>query len=416
MVRSDFDGQVRQHLHAIHSVGGLEGVQTAMQVVHKIVIGKSRADVRRWPAYMVTILKKVHEELKAGPRQSRMEFAGNHTSSNTESSTSARFGHIGTETIATSRPSSTLEAIHRCTQTGGDFLAVAGSTASVLHTTARHALEEFERSPPSGGDAFGDANTRGPLVHRPSQETHTAQIPGTGRSSPALHIQTTALPMPAVQLAASVSFAAAQLTDWQQQRVVNHEVAGQASLHVSQDARSPSFDFSHGRIPRKPPPGNKLGNWMMVDFDSTNYPANWKSSGGWRSPRISWWEDHVATSVLPTRQSPKERSPVLCDRSPIQACSGVGVQAASSIGRELGLDSGDFRAALSSCAPAFHPGGWHCVWQGPCEIGAADADRRALQALWKQSGCGTELFGHLKLLSAPASAARPFYWYADGHR
>merc|ERR1712050_199248 len=55
--RLDFDGRVRQYLHAIRNVSGRQGVREAMQEVHSAVAGKTRATVHRWPAYLIRILK-----------------------------------------------------------------------------------------------------------------------------------------------------------------------------------------------------------------------------------------------------------------------------------------------------------------------------------------------------------------------
>jgi len=55
--RFDFDGSVRQHLHAIRSVGGLAKVQEAMYLTHGATRDKKRHTVQKWPAYLLKLLK-----------------------------------------------------------------------------------------------------------------------------------------------------------------------------------------------------------------------------------------------------------------------------------------------------------------------------------------------------------------------
>lgn len=62
--RTDFDGLVRQTLHAIRTVGGYEGVTEATQMLRHAAAGKKRADVQRWPAYISALLKRHLQELK----------------------------------------------------------------------------------------------------------------------------------------------------------------------------------------------------------------------------------------------------------------------------------------------------------------------------------------------------------------
>lgn len=71
--RSDFDGQVRQYLHAICSVAGLEGVRAAMELLCEAVSGKTRADVKTWPAYFVALFKRYFKKISSEARQSRVE-------------------------------------------------------------------------------------------------------------------------------------------------------------------------------------------------------------------------------------------------------------------------------------------------------------------------------------------------------
>lgn len=61
----DFDGQVRQYLHAIRNKGGQQCVLEATQVIRIAMVGKTRTSVDRWPAYLVALLKRFLAELKA---------------------------------------------------------------------------------------------------------------------------------------------------------------------------------------------------------------------------------------------------------------------------------------------------------------------------------------------------------------
>mmetsp|Transcript_12815 Transcript_12815/g.36827 ORF Transcript_12815/g.36827 Transcript_12815/m.36827 type:complete len:680 (+) Transcript_12815:162-2201(+) len=56
--RADFDGQVKQYLHAIRTRGGSGRVFEAIQAIHTAMNGKTRSSVRRWPAYLVALLKR----------------------------------------------------------------------------------------------------------------------------------------------------------------------------------------------------------------------------------------------------------------------------------------------------------------------------------------------------------------------
>jgi hypothetical protein len=62
--RTDFDGLVRQYLHAIRTADGREGVTEAIQMLRDAAADKKRADVKRWPAYISALLKRHLQELK----------------------------------------------------------------------------------------------------------------------------------------------------------------------------------------------------------------------------------------------------------------------------------------------------------------------------------------------------------------
>lgn len=64
LTRADFDYLVRQHLHAIRSIGGMDAVRRAMQVIQQKTEKKARGDISNWPAYIVVVLKGVFSEEK----------------------------------------------------------------------------------------------------------------------------------------------------------------------------------------------------------------------------------------------------------------------------------------------------------------------------------------------------------------
>jgi hypothetical protein len=64
--RMDFDGHVRQHLHAIRSLGGRARVREAMHLINEAVGSRTRADINNWPAYLLRLLKQFRKQLKDG--------------------------------------------------------------------------------------------------------------------------------------------------------------------------------------------------------------------------------------------------------------------------------------------------------------------------------------------------------------
>lgn len=56
--RNDFDGQVRQCLHAIHGIGGHQGVHDALQIIQLQTTKKERASVGKWSAYIHKLLRR----------------------------------------------------------------------------------------------------------------------------------------------------------------------------------------------------------------------------------------------------------------------------------------------------------------------------------------------------------------------
>eukprot|EP00746_Dinoflagellata_sp_MGD_P163352 gnl/MRDRNA2_/MRDRNA2_91330_c0_seq1.p1 gnl/MRDRNA2_/MRDRNA2_91330_c0~~gnl/MRDRNA2_/MRDRNA2_91330_c0_seq1.p1 ORF type:complete len:519 (+),score=130.93 gnl/MRDRNA2_/MRDRNA2_91330_c0_seq1:85-1641(+) len=71
LLKSDFDGRVFQYLHAIHGVGGQEKVRKALETIHKSTLQKQRASVKKWPAYIATLLKSFFDNLGAEKKEER---------------------------------------------------------------------------------------------------------------------------------------------------------------------------------------------------------------------------------------------------------------------------------------------------------------------------------------------------------
>lgn len=71
--RSDFDGRVRQYLHAIHTKGGRDRVRDAVETINVAVMGKTRATIQKWPAYLVALLKRFHQDVCGGAEHGSKE-------------------------------------------------------------------------------------------------------------------------------------------------------------------------------------------------------------------------------------------------------------------------------------------------------------------------------------------------------
>ncbi|CAE7227037.1 unnamed protein product, partial [Symbiodinium pilosum] len=78
-----FDARVRQHLHALHGSGGRSRLKAALQMVHQSTMNKSRQDVKNWPAYLVTLLKKFDAKLDADSIQAKPAPSSASTASTT---------------------------------------------------------------------------------------------------------------------------------------------------------------------------------------------------------------------------------------------------------------------------------------------------------------------------------------------
>jgi len=64
--RFDFDGSVRQHLHALRSIGGRAKVREAMLLIHSATRDKERTTIQKWPAYLLKLLKRFLRSPEAG--------------------------------------------------------------------------------------------------------------------------------------------------------------------------------------------------------------------------------------------------------------------------------------------------------------------------------------------------------------
>lgn len=67
LVLADFDGLVRQFLHAIYSAGGMESLEDALESLHLSTERTPRKAVRNWSAYINTHLKKFFRGLTRAP-------------------------------------------------------------------------------------------------------------------------------------------------------------------------------------------------------------------------------------------------------------------------------------------------------------------------------------------------------------
>jgi len=92
-----FDARVRQHLHALHGSGGRARLKAALQMVHQCTMNKTRQDVKNWPAYLVTLLKKFDADAAPQDRQERLEEKKGFGSASTASTTPEKLPPSGQE-------------------------------------------------------------------------------------------------------------------------------------------------------------------------------------------------------------------------------------------------------------------------------------------------------------------------------
>lgn len=71
--RRDFDGQIRQFLHAIHGLGGRQKVKECMVIVQLGTQRKSRASMRNPSAFIVTLIRRFFDLVSAEAREARMK-------------------------------------------------------------------------------------------------------------------------------------------------------------------------------------------------------------------------------------------------------------------------------------------------------------------------------------------------------
>ncbi|CAE8596918.1 unnamed protein product [Polarella glacialis] len=67
----NFDARVRQYLHAIHGSGGRKKLNDAMKMILDATKSKTRQDVKNWPAYLLTLLKRFDSEQASQDREAR---------------------------------------------------------------------------------------------------------------------------------------------------------------------------------------------------------------------------------------------------------------------------------------------------------------------------------------------------------
>lgn len=70
--KTDFDGSVRQCLHAIHGISGQQGVREALQIVNFFTSKKQRAVIRHWPAYVGKLVRKALDDIVAEERRKKL--------------------------------------------------------------------------------------------------------------------------------------------------------------------------------------------------------------------------------------------------------------------------------------------------------------------------------------------------------
>jgi len=69
--QADFDFRVRQHLHALYGSGGKGRLREAMAMLQAATMQKERQAVKKWPAYLLTLLKKFDSDQATQDREAR---------------------------------------------------------------------------------------------------------------------------------------------------------------------------------------------------------------------------------------------------------------------------------------------------------------------------------------------------------
>lgn len=71
MQQGDFDYRVRQHLHALYGSGGKERLREALAMLQATTAQKDRQAIKKWPAYLLTLLKRFDADLATQDREAR---------------------------------------------------------------------------------------------------------------------------------------------------------------------------------------------------------------------------------------------------------------------------------------------------------------------------------------------------------
>jgi len=69
--QADFDFRVRQHLHALYNQGGKERLREGLAVLQTATASKDRQAIKKWPAYLVTLLKRFDSDQASQDREAR---------------------------------------------------------------------------------------------------------------------------------------------------------------------------------------------------------------------------------------------------------------------------------------------------------------------------------------------------------
>mmetsp|Transcript_67251 Transcript_67251/g.217031 ORF Transcript_67251/g.217031 Transcript_67251/m.217031 type:complete len:639 (-) Transcript_67251:274-2190(-) len=124
--RADFDGHVVQFLHAVHGVGGSEGIRSVFRTIHSATVEKTRRDVRNWPAYLVVLLKRCFADLSAKAREERQRA---YSASSASCPTSA------TAAAATAKGMADGKAMSQLDGADGNARATTGHASARAATT-----------------------------------------------------------------------------------------------------------------------------------------------------------------------------------------------------------------------------------------------------------------------------------------
>lgn len=69
--QSDFDYHVRQYLHALYHSGGKERLREALAMIQSAIAKKDRQAIKKWPAYLLTLLKRFDADQASQDREAR---------------------------------------------------------------------------------------------------------------------------------------------------------------------------------------------------------------------------------------------------------------------------------------------------------------------------------------------------------